>query len=47
MSEVGAEQTQLRAAEQAADIAETVLSGCVMTVVMVALFVLVLWWLWR
>jgi hypothetical protein len=34
-------------AEQAADIAETVLSGCGMTVVMVALFVLVLWWLWR
>ncbi len=34
-------------AEQAADIAETVLSGCGMAVVMVALFVLVLWWLWR
>ena len=34
-------------AEQAADIAATVLSGCGMTVVMVALFVLVLWWLWR
>ena len=33
--------------EQAADIAATVGSGCGMTVVMVVLFVLVLWWLWR
>ncbi len=34
-------------AEQAADIAATVGSGCGMTVVMAVLFVLVLWWLWR
>ena len=34
-------------AEQAADIAETVLSGCGMTAVMVALFVLAVLWLWR
>ena len=34
-------------AEQAADIAATVGSGCGLSVVMVALFLLALWWLWR
>ena len=34
-------------AEQAADIAATVLSGCGLSAVMVALFVLAVLWLWR
>ena len=35
------------AADQVADIAATILSGCGLTVVTVALFLLTLWWLWR